>query len=160
MEQCHECGAPCGKRHPLGWMNNHDFLCDSCARKRQSNGVKAFGGFLFLLFAVALSVIVSITILKPIVSSSGYATAKGLSIGLGIGGVVLFFILRYSAGKTSGCLVRIIIKMVGFIVYALGVGLLFLTFLMEGQFKGLVGVKDSDSNTSTVSDVTRPTEAE
>jgi len=146
MVQCHECGAPCGKRHPLGWMNNHDFLCDKCARKRQSNGIKAFGGFLFLLFAVALSVVVAITVLKPIATSSGYDTAKGLSIGLGIGGVVLFFVLRYIAGKTDGCLVRMIVKLVGFISYALGVGLLFLTFLMEGQLKNLVGVKDSNNN--------------
>ena len=149
MEQCYDCGKPCGKRHTIGWMNNQDFLCDSCARKRQSNGIKAFGGFLFLLLAVALSVIVAITVLKPIAASSGYDTAKGLSIGLGIGGVVLFFVFRYIAGKASGCLFRMIIKMVGFIVYALGIGLLFLTFLLEDQFKSLVGVNDSDNNVAT-----------
>ena len=160
MEQCCECGAPCGKRHTTGWMNNHDFLCDSCARKRQSNGIKAFFGFLFLLFAVALSVVVAITVLKPIAASAGYATAKGLAIGLGIGGVVLFFVLRYIAGKTSGCLFRMIVKMVGFVAYALGVGLLFLTFLLEGQLKNLVGVKGSDVDFSAASDATQTTESE
>ena len=146
MEQCHECGAPCGKRHPLGWMNNNDFLCDKCARKRQSNAIKAFGGFVFLLFAVALSVGVAIGVLKPIAASAGYDAAKGLAIGLGIGGVVLFFVHRYIADKTDGCLVRMIVKLAGFISYALGIGLLFLTFLMEGQFKGLIGEKDSNGN--------------
>lgn len=155
MEQCHECGAPCGKRNPLGWMNNQDFLCDKCARKRQSNGIKAIGGLLFLFFGIALSVIVAITVLKPIAASSGYDTAKGLSIGLGIGGVVLFFVLRYIAGKTSGCLVRMIVKLVGFLSYALGIGLLFLTFLLEGQLKNFVGVKDSDVNTPAVDSVTQ-----
>ena len=149
MEQCCECGKPCGRRHALGWMNNQDFLCDSCARKRQSVAIKAFGGFLFLLFAVLLSVVIAITVLKPIVVASGYDTAKGISIGLGIGGVILFFILRYVAGKTKGCLFRMIVKMVGFVTYALGIGLLFLTFLLEDQFKSLVGVKDSNNNTST-----------
>ena len=149
MEQCYDCGKPCGKRHTIGWMNNHDFLCDSCARKRQSNGIKAFFGFLFLLFAVGLSVVVAITVLKPIAASSGYATTKGLSIGLGVGGVVLFFVLRYVAGKASGCIFRMIVKMAGFIVYALGIGLLFMTFLMEDQFKTLVGVKDLDNNAAT-----------
>lgn len=146
MEQCCECGAPCGKRHTTGWMNNHDFLCDKCARKRQSNAVKAFGGFLFLVFAVALSVVTTLTVLKPIAVASGYDTAKGVSIGLGVGGVVLFFVFRYIAGKTSGCLFRILIKIVGFVVYALGIGLLFLTFLLDEQFKGLMGVKDSSNN--------------
>ena len=149
MEQCYECGKPCGRRHTIGWMNNHDFLCDSCARKRQSNGIKAFGGFLFLLFAVALSVVVALKVLGPIATASGYDTAKGVSIGLGIGGVVLYFIFRYFAGKASGCLFRMIVKMVGFIVYALGIGLLFLTFLLENQFKSLVGVKDSDNTAAT-----------
>ena len=148
MEQCYECGAPCGKRHPISWMNNEDFLCDSCARKRQKGFVKALGGFMFLLFAVALSVVVAITVLKPIAASYGYDTAKGLSIGLGIGGVVLFFVLRYIAGKTNGCLVRMAVKTVGFIAYAMGVGLLFLTVLLEGQLKNLIGVKDSEINTT------------
>jgi len=150
MAQCYDCGAPCGKRHTTGWMNNHDFLCDKCARKRQSNAIKAFGGFVFLLFAVALSVGVAIGVLKPIAASAGYDAAKGLAIGLGIGGVVLFFILRYIAGKTDGCFVRMIVKLVGFVSYALGVGLLFLTFLLEGQLKSLVGENDSPEDCAAI----------
>lgn len=146
MEQCYECGKPCGRRHPMGWMNNQDFLCDSCASKRQSGAIKAAGGFLFLVFAVALSVAMAIGVLKPIATNSGYDTAKGISIGLGVGGVVLFFILRYVAGKASGCLIRMIAKLVGFVAYALGIGLLFLTFLLNDQFKSLVGVVDSNVN--------------
>ena len=146
MEQCYECGKPCGRRHTIGWMNNQDFLCDSCFSKRQSGAIKAFGGFLFLLFAVALSVVVAIFVLKPIASASGYDVARGVSIGLGIGGVVLFFVLRYVAGKTKGCLFRMLVKMVGFVTYALGVGLLFLTFLLSDQFKNLMGVEDSNNN--------------
>ena len=80
---------------------------------------------------------------------SGYDAARGVSIGLGIGGVVLFFVLRYVAGKTKGCLFRMLVKMVGFVAYALGIGLLFLTFLLGGQFKSLLGVKDSNSNATT-----------
>ena len=146
MAQCYDCGAPCGRRHTTGWMNNHDFLCDKCARKRQSNAVKAVGGFLFLMFAVALSVVVTLTVLKPIAAASGFEVAKGVSIGLGIGGVVLFFVCRYIAGKTSGCLIRMIVKVAGFAAYALGIGLLFLTFLMGEQFKSLMGVKDSSGD--------------
>ena len=147
MEQCYDCGKPCGRRHTIGWMNNHDFLCDSCARKRQSNAVKAFGGFLFLMLAVALSVIVILTVLKPIAATSGYDTARGVSIGLGIGGVILFFVFRYIAGKANGCLFRMIVKLIGFLAYALGIGLLFVTFLLNEQFKGLMGIKDTPSNT-------------
>ena len=53
------------------------------------------------------------------------------------------------AGKATGCLFRMIAKFIGFILYALGVGLLFITFLLEDQFKGLVGVENAKSNTST-----------
>ena len=73
-----------------------------------------------------------------------------MSIGLGICGVVLFFVLRYIAGKTDGCLVRMIIKIVGFVVYALGVGLLFMTFLLEGQLKILVGENDSPEDCAAI----------
>ena len=149
MEQCYECGKPCGRRHSIGWMNNSEFLCDSCARKRTSNGIKAFGGFLFLLFAVLLSIAITLLVLKPIAAASGYDTAKSAAIGIGIGGVVLYFTLRYVAGKATGCLFRMIAKFIGFILYALGVGLLFITFLLEDQFKGLVGVENAKSNTST-----------
>ena len=147
MEQCYDCGAPCGRRHTIGWMNNSDFLCDSCARKRMSNGVKAFGGFQFLFLGVVLSVVVAMNVLKPIAAVSGYGTAKGVAIGIGVGGVVLYFVFRYVAGKTTGCLFRMIIKTVGFFAYALGIGLLFVTFLIEGQLKNLIGVTESDNNT-------------
>ena len=150
MEQCYDCGAPCGRRNPVsGIFNNNDFLCDKCARKRLSNGVKAFGGFLFLGLGLGLSAIVISTVLKPIAASSGYGSARGLSIGLGIGGVVLYFIFRFIADRTKGCLVRMIVKLVGFLAYALGVGLLFFTFLMEKTFKTFLGVTDS-SNGATI----------
>lgn len=149
MEQCYDCGKPCGKRHTIGWMNNHDFLCDSCARKRQSNAVKAFGGFMFLFFAVALSIGVSIGVFKPMAMSSGFDAVRSASIGLGVGGIVLFFILRFVAGKTSGCLFRLVVKLVGFVAYALGIGLLFLTFLLEDQFKSLVGLEDAADKAAT-----------
>lgn len=150
MEQCYDCGAPCGRRHAVsGIFNNHDFLCDKCARKRQSNGGKAFLGFLFLGLAVGLSAVVICTVLKPIAASSGYGSARGLSIGLGIGGVILYFIFRFIADKTKGCLLRMIVKLVGFLAYALGVGLLFFTFLMEEPFKTFLGVKDSSDDATT-----------
>ena len=150
MEQCYDCGAPCGRRHSVsGIFNNNDFLCDKCARKRQSNGVKAFWGFLFLGLGLGLSAVVISTVLKPIAASSGYGSARGLSIGLGIGGVVLYFIFRFIADRTKGCLVRMIVKLVGFLAYALGVGLLFFTFLMEKPFKTFLGVTDS-SNGATI----------
>ena len=149
MVQCYECGKPCGRRHTIGWMNNSDFLCDNCARKRTSNGIKAFGGFLFLLFAVLLSVIVALFVLKPMAVASGYGMAKSAAIGIGIGGVVLYFILRYVAGKATGCLFRMLVKLIGFLLYTLGVGMLFITFLLEDQFKGLVGLERENSNVST-----------
>ena len=115
---------------------------------------------MFLFFAVVLSCIVAVTVLKPIAASSGYAAAKGLSIGLGIGGVVLFFVLRYIAGKTDGCLTRMLVKTIGFIAYALGVGLLFVTCLLEGHLKALVGVEDAKIDVSTADGETRMTETE
>lgn len=148
MAQCCKCGKPCGRRHSNGWMNNSEFLCDSCARKCASNGIKAFGGFLFLLFAVLLSVVVALFVLKPIAASSGYDTAKSVAIGIGVGGVLLYFILRYIAGKATGCLFRMVVKFVGFILYSLGVGLLFITFLLEDQFKGLIEEESAKSNVS------------
>lgn len=156
MEQCYDCGAPCGRRNPVsGLFNNNTFLCDKCARKRVSNGVKAFSGFLFLCLGVVLSAVVSCTVLKPIAASSGYDCARGLSIGLGIGGVVLHFISRFIADRTKGCLVRMIVKFVGFIAYALGVGLLIVTFLIEEPFKTLLGVKDPSSSDTTTESNTR-----
>ena len=96
-----------------------------------------------------MSAIVTLTVLKPIAAASGYDTARGVSIGLGIGGVILFFVFRYIAGKTNGCLFRMIVKLIGFLAYALGIGLLFVTFLLNEQFKGLMGVKDTPNNTAS-----------
>ena len=149
MVQCCECGKPCGRRHTIGWMNNSDFLCDSCARKRASNGIKAFGGFLFLCFAVLLSIVVAMTVVKPIAATSGYDMAKSVGIGIGIGGVVLYFVLRYVSGKITGCLFRMIVKFIGFLLYTLGVGMLFITFLLEDQFKSLIGIENVNNNTVT-----------
>ena len=101
------------------------------------------------MLAVALSVIVILTVLKPIAATSGYDTARGASIGLGIGGVILFFVFRYIAGKANGCLFRMIVKLIGFLAYALGIGLLFVTFLLNEQFKGLMGIKDTPSNAAS-----------
>ena len=157
MVQCDDCGAPCGRRNRVdGIFNNDRFLCDKCASKRRSDGLKAFGGFLFLCLGVGLSAVVICTVLKPIAASYGYDCARGLSIGLGVGGVVLYFIFRFIADKTKGCLVRMIVKFVGFIAYALGVGLLFFTFLMGKQFKTFLGVKDPSSDATTESNA--PTE--
>lgn len=44
-----------------------------------------------------------------------------------------------------------IVKLVGFLAYALGVGLLFFTFLMEEPFKTLLGVNDSNNGAMTES---------
>ena len=62
---------------------------------------------------------------------------------------MLYFIFRFIADRTKGCLVRMIVKLVGFLAYALGVGLLFFTFLMEKTFKTFLGVTDS-SNGATI----------
>jgi len=140
MTQCYDCGAPCGKRHPTGWQNEH-FWCDKCARKHSKNAVQVIIGILFLAFAAVLTAIVACTILKPIASSSGYGTAKGLAIGFGVGGVVLYFVMRSFAGKVDGCLVRMVVKLLGFFAFALGVGMLIVTFLAEDTLKDCLGVK-------------------
>ena len=41
-----------------------------------------------------MSAVVISTVLKPIAVSSGYRSARGLSIGLGIGGVVFLYLLQ------------------------------------------------------------------
>jgi hypothetical protein len=42
-----------------------------------------------------------------------------------------------------------IVKLIGCLAYALGIGLLFVTFLLNEQFKGLMGVKDTPNNTAS-----------
>lgn len=145
MVQCYDCGAPCGKRHPTGWRNEH-FWCDACARKHSSNAFQCFIGMLFLGFSAILTGIVSCTGLRMVATQFGYGTAKIVALGLGFGGVVLYFVFRTIAGKTNGCLFRMLVKFVGFILFALGVGMLIVVFLAEGTFKECVGVEKATEN--------------
>ena len=148
MTQCQDCGRPCGTRHPVGFSGG--YYCNECYQKHQSNVLKCIGGLLFLTFAVILTAIVSFTLLKPIAATMGYATAKYTAIGLGIGGCVGYFVLRDIAGRVSGCLFRVSIRLLGFLVYALGVGMLFTVFLCEDQLKSCCGVAtDSEVSAKT-----------
>ena len=110
-----------------------------------SKAGKAFVGLCFLTVAVVMSVIFACMVLKPTAAASGYDAAKGLAIGVGVGGIVAYFVLRFLANRTSGCLFRMVFKLLAFVLYALGIGLLFTTFLLEDPFKSLLGVKDKAS---------------
>ena len=151
MEQCVDCGEPCGKRHPTG-LGAKTYLCDSCARKRANGKVQCVVGLIFLLFGAALSAVVTMTVLHPLAADSGYGAARGLAIGIGIGGVVLYFVLRSVAGRIDGCLLRMIVKFIGSISLATGIVMLFLTFLLEDQFKDMLGVK---ANAAPVEEVSK-----
>lgn len=144
MIQCYDCGAPCGKRHPTGWRNEH-FWCDKCARKHTSNAFQVFIGVLFLAFSAIVTGIVGCTVLRPIAQASGYATAKFVAIGMGLGGIVLFVLFRIVAGKVSGCMARMLVKLIGFLAFALGVGMLVVTFMLENSLKGMLGVGEQDT---------------
>jgi len=148
MTQCQDCGCLCGTRHSAGLFGG--YYCNECYQKHQSNAWKCIGGVLFLALAAILTAIVSCTLLKQIAALMGYATAKYTAIGLGVGGCVGYFVLRNIAGKVSGCLFRAPIKLLGFLVYALGVGMLIVTFLCEGQLKSCCGVAaDSEGSAET-----------
>ena len=138
--QCQDCGRLCGTRHSAGLFGG--YYCNECYRKHQSNAWKCIGGVIFLALAAILSAIVSCTVLRHIASSMGFATAKYTAIGLGVGGCIMHFVLRSIAGKVSGCLFRAPIKLLGLMVYALGVGMLILTFLCENQLKACCGVAE------------------
>ena len=93
MATCYDCGAPCGKRNPTGWRNEH-FWCDRCARKHANSAVQLILGIIFLAFSAIVTAIVCCTVFRPLVPSLGYGTVKVLAIGSGVGGVVLFMVLR------------------------------------------------------------------
>ena len=153
MIQCEDCGAPCGTLYPAshGIFNNGRFVCGKCHRARQSNAIKAFGGFWFLAGAVVTAIVFTLFILKPMAASSGYDTARSVAIGIGIGGIVSYFILRFIANRNSGCLFRMVLKIAGWLLYTLGIGLLVSTFVLEDSMKGLMGVKDGAAPVAEVS---------
>lgn len=153
MVQCEDCGAPCGTLYPAsqGIFNNGRFVCGKCHRARQSKAIKAFWGFWFLFCAVIVASIFILYILKPMAASSGYAAAKSMAIGVGVGGVIAYFILRFIANRTSGCLFRMVLKIAGWLLYTLGIGLLVSTFVLEDSMKGLMGVKDGAAPVAEVS---------
>ena len=151
MATCYDCGAPCGKRNPTGWRNEH-FWCDRCARKHANSAVQLILGIIFLAFSAIVTAIVCCTVFRPLVPSLGYGTVKVLAIGSGVGGVVLFMVLRSVAARTDGCLFRMLVKFVGFLLLALGVGLLITVFLAESTFKASLGVeKEATPEPSTPS---------
>ena len=84
-------------------------------------------------------------------ASSGYAAAKSMAIGVGVGGVIAYFILRFIANRTSGCLFRMVLKIVGWLLYTLGIGLLVTTFLLEDSLKKLIDVKENSAPAAEVS---------
>lgn len=140
MATCYDCGAPCGKRHPTGWRNEH-FWCDKCARKHAGAVGQLILAFIFLAFSAIVTAIVCCTVLRPLVPSLGYGVVKSIAIGMGVGGVVLFLMLRAIAARTNGCLLRMLVKFVGFLLFALGVGMLISVFLGESTFKDCLGVE-------------------
>lgn len=144
MAQCEDCGAPCGKLYPAsqGLFNNGRFVCGKCHRARMSKAKQAFVGFWFLTCAVAVSIAFTVYVLKPMAASSGYDAARSMSIGVGVVGVIAYFIFRFIANRTSGCLPRMVLKIAAWLLYALGIGLLFTTFLLEDSMKKLMDVKD------------------
>ena len=97
------------------------------------------------------AIVFTLFILKPMAASSGYGTARSVAIGIGIGGIVSYFILRFIANRTSGCLFRMVLKIAGWLLYALGIGLLFSMFLLEDSMKDLMDVKDGIAPVSEVS---------
>ena len=153
MTQCEDCGAPCGTLYPAsqGIFNNGRFVCGKCHRARQTKAIKAFWGFWFLFCAVISAIVFTLYILKPMAASSGYAAAKGVAVGVGIGSVIAYFILRFIANRTSGCLFRMALKIAGWLLYTLGIGLLFSMFLLEDSMKDLMDVKDGIAPVSEVS---------
>ena len=146
MIQCYDCGAPCGKRHPTGLRGEH-FWCDKCARKHTSAQWQTILGLIFLAFAACISGIFSCTVLRWLAGSVGYTTTKYVAIGSGVGGVVLYAIFRSLAGKANGCLFRLLVKFLGFISLALGVGMLIVVFLLESTFKDMVMEGNEDNGT-------------
>ena len=151
MIQCYDCGAPCGRRHPTGWRGEH-FWCDKCARKHTSAQWQTILGVIFLAFTACISGIFSCTVLRGLAGSVGYTTTKYVAIGSGVGGVVLYVIFRALAGKASGCLFRLLVKFLGFISLALGVGMLIVVFLLESTFKDMV-MEGNETNETPAAEV-------
>lgn len=149
MAQCQECGCLCGTRHSASMWGG--YYCDDCYEKHQSNAMKCIGGIIFLCIAAVLTGVVALLLLKPITASVGYSVARGTAIGIGIGGCIGYFVFRNLAGKTSGCLTRAFFKLVGFLVYALGVGMLIVSIFCNDQLKSCCGVEEAAQN-SEISD--------
>lgn len=152
MVQCEDCGAPCGTLYPAsqGIFNNGRFVCAKCHRARQSKAIKAFWGFWYLTCAVVASIVFAVYVLKPMAAYSGYDAARSLAIGVGVAGVIVYFILRFLANRTSGCLPRMVLKIVGWLLYTLGIGLLVTTFLLEDSLKKLIDVKENSAPVAEV----------
>lgn len=144
MATCVDCGRLCGTRHTVGWRPDSGYLCPKCASKRQSNAFKVILGVIFLAFAAILSSIVVMTVIKPIVGAQGFDFGRNIALGIGVGGIVIYVLTRFATNRISGCFFRMLLKFVGFVFYALGVGLLIIIFLLSGEFKDMVGAAPSN----------------
>ena len=158
MATCVDCGRICGTRHTVGWRPDSGYLCSKCASKRQSNAFKVILGVIFLAFAAVLSGVVVMTVIKPIVASQGFDLGKYVAIGLGVGGIVIYVITRALTNRISGCFFRLVLKLVGFVFYALGVGLLIIVFLLSGEFKDMVGATPNNEEQPTPTQQSTPTQ--
>lgn len=145
MVQCHDCGALCGKNNPTSWRND-SFWCNKCARKHRSNAIAVIKGLIFLAFSAVVTGVIAATVLKSIGKVFGYNGVSIAAIGLGVGGVVLYFVMRTIAARTDGCLARMFIKLLGFLAYAMGVGMIIMSIFLRDQLRELcVEEKSSQS---------------
>lgn len=87
--------------------------------------------------------------LRGLAGVIGYDATRIATVALGIGGIVGFFVLRKVAGNIDGCLVRMLTKLVGWLVYAAGIGLLILSLFLGDQFKACLGVEDKPAADAT-----------
>lgn len=152
MAICNECGRVCGYRHPVN-MFSESYLCNSCFKEHQSNQWKVIGGMIFLAISAIATGVYMNMVAAPIANACGYATAKNVSVAIAIAGVAGYIPMKSIAGRASGCLWRVFLRLAGFILYALGFGLLIAIFLLSDAFRSGLGIDDGG-------DAERPAAAE
>lgn len=152
MGCCVKCGRmlrPGEGRRPITtslWQRN-GLVCNSCYRDDKS-GIKAFFTLFIGLLVGAVSAGSLCAVLSPLADSLGFGTMRGIVVGLAIVALIAWFIIHRREARTGmvGCLVRMLMATVEFVLFWLAIGLLLATFINGGDLlKSMWGLEEGRS---------------
>ena len=146
MSCCAKCGCELapgeGKVSNLSNWRHPGLLCDSCYKENQG----AVGGFISLVVGTIVGAVcgcMTLSRLGPVLGENPtFDAARHLTVGVAVGGLVLWLVMYFLGRNVSGCLAKLFFKLLSFVFCWTGIALLAIAYFKGGSMmKSLVGIE-------------------